>query len=405
MSNASTPGKFQITVPKQAHDYLIYLASIGKGGSSVPEVAAFIPLSCIETFCGAGGMALGLLAAGLDIRVAFDIDPFAVETYRRNIGKHVHLADIRETDGRNVLKALNLSRLDVLSGGPPCQGFSKQKRGAHRGEDERNDLIMEYARFVRETNARAFVFENVEIFGQKRGREFIGHVERSLSSYRIFRFFISSFDFGLAQKRGRFLMLGFHKNEPAIIPVLEGAGYRQNIRDAIGDLPPPPDDYTEHPSIPNHIKCRITQLNERRIRHVPPGGGWPDIPPRLRLACHRDVDTTKGGWPDVYGRLQWEGQCPTITAGFDSFTRGRYAHPEQHRSLTLHEGARLQGFPKTFRFYGTRYDARVQIGNAVPPPVAKAAAEAVRRVLEGSTEVPRFPIYPEGHEVFALAAE
>ena len=119
----------------------------------------------------------------------------------------------------------------------------------------------------------------------------------------------------------------------------------------------------------------------------------------LRLACHQNADVTSGGWPDVYGRLQWDGQCPTITAGFDSFTRGRYGHPAQNRSLTLREGARLQGFPDTFRFFGTRHDVRLQIGNAVAPPVAKAAGEAVKRVLNGITELPL--LYQEPEETLA----
>lgn len=362
-------------------------------------------LSCVESFSGAGGMALGLIAAGVDVRLAFDIDPAAVDTYRHNIGKHARVLDICKAEGRNLLKELKLARLDLLSGGPPCQGFSKQKRGAHEGADERNGLIKEYARLVREMKTRAFLFENVEIFGQKRGLDFIGHVERALADYRIYKFFVCSSDFGLAQRRGRFLMIGIHKEEPEIVPVLGSGARRQTIRDVIADIPPPPEDGTEHPTIPNHIKCRITQLNEQRIRHVPPGGGWQDIPRHLRLDCHKDVDPSKGGWPDVYGRLEWDSHCPTITAGFDSFTRGRYAHPEQHRSLTLHEGARLQGFPPKFRFFGTRYDVRVQIGNAVPPPVAKAAAEAVQRVLSGVAKVPRFPVYPEGHSAMLQAAE
>lgn len=98
----------------------------------------------------------------------------------------------------------------------------------------------------------------------------------------------------------------------------------------------------------------------------------------------------------MYGRLEWEGQCPTITAGFDSFTRGRYGHPEQHRSLTLHEGALLQGFPPKFRFYGTRYDVRVQIGNAVPPPLARAAGQAIKAVLT------RPPLRAEGRSMRTL---
>lgn len=362
-------------------------------------------LSCIETFAGAGGMSLGLLQAGLDVRLALEIDPFAVETYHQNIGDHCLQADIRSIDGRQLLDSVGLKDLDVLSGGPPCQGFSKQKRGAHLRTDERNDLVREYARLVHEVHPRSFIFENVQIFGQKRGRELIDYIEESLPSYRIYRFFVSAEDFGLAQRRGRFLMIGIRRDVSDAFPVLSRAPKFTTVRQAIGDLPPPPDDFSEHPAIPNHIKCRITALNEERFRHVPPGGGWPDIPAHLRLSCHNEVDATKGGWPDVYGRLQWDGQAPTITAGFDSFTRGRYGHPEQHRSLTLREGARLQGFPDRFRFYGTRYDIRLQIGNAVPPPLAKAVGDAVRRVLEGVTRIPPRPQYPENILPELMAAE
>jgi DNA (cytosine-5)-methyltransferase 1 len=340
------------------------------------------PPTCIELFAGAGGLALGLRDAGFDVRYACDIDPRAVETYTRNIGPHAEIADVREMDGRSLLQSLSMSEVDVLSGGPPCQGFSKQKRGAHLALDERNTLVREYVRLVTEIRPRSFVFENVQIFGQKRGRELIDHIEEELTAYSVYRYFVNSSDFGLAQKRARFIMVGIRRDVSESRPVLVKAKKVITVRDAIGDLPPPPADFTEHASIPNHIKCKITPLNETRFRHVPQGGGWPDIPAHLRLDCHNGVDVAKGGWPDVYGRLEWEGQCPTITAGFDSFTRGRYGHPEQHRSLTLREGARLQGFPDNFRFYGTRYDVRVQIGNAVPPPLGRAVGDALKRVLD-----------------------
>lgn len=362
-------------------------------------------LTCIETFAGAGGMSLGLAAAGLEVRAAFDIDPWAVETYRRNINDHCTVRDIRAVHGRELLDELGLAELDVLSGGPPCQGFSKQKRGAHLKADERNDLVREYARLIREAQPKTFIFENVQIFGQKRGRELIEYVEETLPGYDIHRFFVSGSDFGLAQKRSRFVMIGVRHDVSSLVPVLERVGHLATVRQAIGDLPPPPDDYREHPTIPNHIKCRITALNEERFRHVPQGGGWPDIPEHLRLDCHNGVDVTKGGWPDVYGRLHWDGQAPTITAGFDSFTRGRYGHPEQHRSLTLREGARLQGFPDDFRFYGTRYDVRLQIGNAVPPPLAKAVGEAVARVIRKDDRIPARPLWPENAVPVLAAAE
>ena len=361
--------------------------------------------SCIETFAGAGGMALGLIEAGFNVKAAFDIDPWAVESYRKNISDHASVQDIRQIEGKRLLEEFGIDELDVLSGGPPCQGFSKQKRGAHLRQDERNDLVREYTRLIDEISPKSFIFENVQIFGQKRGQEMLEYVEDALFNYRVHRFFVNGSDFGLAQRRSRFLMIGIRRDLPAITPILGMAQEYCTVRDVIGDLPSPPEDYSEHPEIANHIKCKITALNEQRFRHVPPGGGWSDIPASLRLKCHRNIDTSKGGWPDVYGRLEWDGQCPTLTAGFDSFTRGRYGHPEQHRSLTLREGARLQGFPDSFRFYGTRHDVRLQIGNAVPPPLAKAAGKAVLRVLVGDHAIPKLPLYPENVEPILEAAE
>lgn len=340
-------------------------------------------LTCIEGFCGAGGMSLGLKQAGFDVRLAFDINENAVETYNKNIGNHCEKLDASIVSGKFLLEKAGIkTRLDLFSGGPPCQGFSKQKRGAHLLDDDRNKLVLEYSRLVNELKPRAFLFENVEIFGQKRGRDLIDEIKIKLFDYNIYTYFICSSDFGVAQKRGRFLMIGIDKSEGKIVPKLLKSDKTLTIRDVIGQLPPPPEDYKEHPDIPNHIKCKITKINEERFSHVPPGGGWKDIPYDLRLKCHQKVDTASGGWPDVYGRLEWDKQCPTITAGFDSFTRGRYGHPSQNRAITLREGAMLQGFPVNYRFYGNRDAIRLQIGNAVPPPVSYAAGTAIINCLD-----------------------
>lgn len=357
-------------------------------------------LKAIETFSGAGGMSLGLLDAGFDVRLAFDINKAAINTYNRNIAPHGHVLDASLVSGDQLLEMSGLKgeRIDLLSGGPPCQGFSKQRRGAHLLEDDRNKLVLDFARIVQETCARSFIFENVEVFGQKRGSDLISEIKDRLSEYEIYTFFVCSSDFGLAQRRGRFIMIGIDRSESYSVPVLERTTDVRTIRDVIGYLPPPPSDCSEHPDYPNHLKCRITAANEERFSYVPPGGGWQDIPMHLRLPCHQVTDIKSGGWPDVYGRLEWEGQCPTLTAGFDSFSRGRYGHPQQNRSLTLREGALLQGFPEQFRFTGTRHDVRLQIGNAVAPPVARAAGEAVMRVLLRSNELPKNAQWPEEHQ-------
>jgi DNA (cytosine-5)-methyltransferase 1 len=177
-------------------------------------------------------------------------------------------------------------------------------------------------------------------------------------------------------------MVGRHRKvrAPFRIPKPTVSRWR-TVGEVLAKLPEPPLDYTDHPNFPNHQRARVTEENIRRFSFVPEGGGWQDIPWEHRLACHQVVDTRSGGWPDVYGRLSWNGQCPTITGGFDSFTRGRYGHPHHDRPLTPREAARLQGFPDSFVFKGTRWDIRSQIGNAVPPPLAKAIGEEILRSL------------------------
>ena len=344
--------------------------------------------TAIESFCGAGGMALGLRDAGFDVRLVFDNVPIHIETHNKNLGPHGHVLDASTVTGSELLRLAGLSYgdLDLFAGGPPCQGFSKQRRGAVALNDPRNGLVLHFARLVQETGAKCFLFENVQIFGQKRGADFIREFANHLERYRIYCFFVCASDFGLAQTRGRFLMIGVRKDLGRMVPALLKSEPGRTVREVIGDLPSPPEDYSEHAEYANHIKCRITALNEKRFSHVPPGGGWQDIPWHLRLKCHQVGDVRSGGWPDVYGRLEWDGQCPTLTGGFDSFTRGRYGHPAENRSITPREAARLQGFPDWFRFYGNRMDVRTQIGNAVPPPLARAAGEAILLVLAGKNE-------------------
>lgn len=338
----------------------------------------------VESFCGAGGMALGLQEAGFDVQLAFDKDPAHVRTYNHNLGGKARVLDASKVTGLQLLDTCNLrvGELDLFSGGPPCQGFSKQRRGAAYLDDPRNKLVLDFARITNEMMPRAFLFENVAIFGQKRGVPFVAEIAETLSEYDISCFQVCGSDFGLAQTRSRFLMIGVRRDQGVAPTQLDTQDDFISVRDVIGDLPAPPSDYSVHPDFANHQKCRITALNEERFSHVPQGGGWQDIPWALRLPCHQVADVKKGGWPDVYGRLLWDGQCPTITVGFDSFTRGRYGHPEQNRAITPREAARLQGFPDNFHFLGNRMDVRTQIGNAVPPPLAKAAGRALQTILD-----------------------
>lgn len=344
----------------------------------------------IESFCGAGGMALGLKEAGFNIGYAFDVDKWAIATYATCIGPEAECADIRDVRISTLLRRLDLTPgdLDLFAGGPPCQGFSKQRRGAHLLDDPRNLLVKEYARLVKGLRPKAFILENVAVFGQKRGQQYLDELRDYVGDYRLYPHFYNSADYGLAQTRERFILVGIRSDFP--LPFVKPAPTSRRwktVGEVIGDLPEPPEDYSDHPNFPNHQRARVTAANIERFSYVPQGGGWQDIPFEKRLKCHQTANVKSGGWPDVYGRLKWDGQCPTITGGFDSFTRGRYGHPIHNRPITPREAARLQGFPDSVVFTGTRQDIRRQIGNAVPPPLAAAVARQIRRVLNHDASV------------------
>ena len=336
----------------------------------------------IEGFSGPGGMSTGLIRAGFQLQLAFDINERAVETHNLNHENKCLVLDASRIDGKELLRSIGIDvgELDLFAGGPPCQGFSKQKRGAHKG-DARNGLINEYIRLVKQMMPRAFFFENVAIFGQKRGKQYVDTMRTELIDYDLYPNFYNCSDFGLAQTRERFVIVGIRTDLDSYFAVPHKKPIKVTVGEILNGLPEPPFDYSEHPDFPNHQRARVSEINIERFSHVPQGGGWQDIPWDLRLPCHKKVDVKSGGWPDVYGRLEWDGFCPTITGGFDSFTRGRYGHPLQDRPLTPREAARLQGFDDDFKFVGTRADVRSQIGNAVPPPLANAIGLEIKRAL------------------------
>lgn len=336
----------------------------------------------IDSFCGAGGLSLGLEAARFRCMAAFDLDEQAIKSYNSNLRPVAVSANATDVRGDELRSRAGLpDQIDLFAGGPPCQGFSKQKRGAHLGDD-RNNLVNEFARLVNELRPRFFLLENVDQFGGKRGRAFLDHVRELLSDYVLYPNLYNAADYGLAQTRCRFIVVGKHSSvrAPFRVPSPTVTIYR-TVGEVIGDMPEPPVDCSEHPQFANHYRAKVSPANIARFAHVPQGGGWQDIPQAMRLPCHRVADVKSGGWPDVFGRLREDGQAPTITGGFDSFTRGRYGHPTQDRALTPREAARLQGFPDDFRFFGNRHDIRHQIGNAVPPPLATAIGRSIARSL------------------------
>lgn len=340
--------------------------------------------SAVDLFCGAGGFSLGLERAGFEVRLAVDSWQLAVDSYARNFSHPVVCADLSAVSGSEILCKANAKRgeIDLVVGGPPCQGFSIQRIGPDH--DLRNSLVLEFARLVDEIAPRIFIMENVPGLLGKRGRAlfeaFLAAADSS--GYEVEAHVVNAADFGVAQLRRRVVVLGWRRGESRRFelprPTCSANNYL-TVQDAIGDLEPPPPIKTQ-PRDPLHRQTRLSELNLERLRHIPPGGGMEDLPVHLRVDCHK-AGADKIGHRNVYGRLALDRPAGTITARFDSFTRGKFAHPIETRNITLREGARLQSFPDNFCFVGNQEDVACQIGNAVPPLLAEALASAARNAL------------------------
>ncbi len=349
-----------------------------------------IPVA-VDLFCGAGGLSLGLQSAGFRIAGAFDAWEPAVRSYSQNFPKHpCFMEDVAQLDTARLAELGLPAEVDLVAGGPPCQGFSIQRIGSD--EDARNDLVLELVRVAAALRAKMFLVENVPGLLGARGRavyeRFVGLAEAS--GYRVETKVLDAADFGLPQVRKRVFLVGqrYDVSARCVFPP-PSIRRHKTVAEALVGLPPPAEAGSRMPADPLHVVTPLSPLNRRRIEMVPPGGGFEDLPPELRSNCHK-LGADRIGHRSVYGRLHPDRPAGTITAMFDSFTRGRFGHPFEPRNLTLREGARLQGFPDGHRFFGTKREITKQIGNAIPPPMAEAIARALRVALEG-------PMLPSDH--------
>jgi DNA (cytosine-5)-methyltransferase 1 len=335
----------------------------------------------IDAFCGAGGLSLGFANAGLAPSFAFDADADAVGTFNKNLVEVAQVADISaKTLSRSASGAAS-GRQVIVVGGPPCQGFSHQRKG--EADDPRNHLVLRFADFIEALSPRpiAVVLENVTDLELPRGihilRQFVSRMEGlGLVPHR---HVLNAADFGTAQLRRRVIMVFLQPAAAAKYtgPLPTTAQRWLTVGEAWAGLPRVEE--SAEVSVQNHTPSIESAENRRRIAFVDMGAGRRAIPQWLQLPCHAG---DYRGHRDVYGRMDWFLPARTITGGLDSFTRGEFAHPFQHRSITHREGARLQGFPDWFAFTGNRAATRRQIGNAVPPGMACAVAKAVLHAVE-----------------------
>lgn len=366
------------------------------------------PIS-IDLFAGVGGMSLGFEQAGFDVVAAFDSESRHVDTYNNNFPERRAFAlDLAKATGQDIRRLANIRNrtIDVLFGGPPCQGFSVG--GRRELDDCRNRMVFHFSRLVRELRPKYFVMENVEGL-------LLTHAKPVLKSLCI-RFkrakydlvepiqVLDAVDFGVPQRRRRTFILGCRRTLPLPeypkrrgIPNGNGRPYFPTVRDALRDLPEIElfDDLFESDGLrgeygePSHY----ARLLRGEIRETDDRSRARDSDAEFLTGCLRTVhspttlgrfrSTPPGGVEPVsrYYRLAFDGIAPTIRAGTNvdrgKHTAPRPIHPEKPRCITVREAARLHSFPDWFQFHETRWHAFRQIGNSVPPRLARAVAKAV----------------------------
>ena len=329
-----------------------------------------LPFTFIDLFAGCGGFSLGLKSAGMMCQMAVEIDADACETYRANLGDHIVCEDVRKIDTNNVPKC------DVLVGGFPCQPFSIS--GLQEGFDGKGgDLFHECVRVINALRPKVFILENVPGFARLQKGAFLDEAMRILSAvgyvtdWRI----LNAADFGVAQTRERLFMVGNSLGRQNAFP--SPMGTRITTFEAIDDI------RHNMMNFENNEPMRHTDRIKQRFAAVAPGESALD-------AMKRDPSLgTAKITKQCYRRLFADQPAPTIVANFVTTT----IHYCEDRNLTAREAARLQSFPDSFVFKGlkTRMSWQKglsqfeQIGNAVPPKLAKALGQAIQRVLSYST--------------------
>lgn len=353
--------------------------------------------TAIDIFAGCGGATLGFKNAGFEVRAAVEIDSIACSTYRMN-HPEVNLleCDIRRLTVDKILSAANLEpgQTTVLLGCPPCQGFSRQSKSGMY--DDRNSLVWRFALLAIEIAPEFIAFENVPGLSNGVGKFRWARAKRLLqrAGYRLTEDVVDSASYGVPQFRKRLLMLA-RRDDSLRLSIPEathcnpvncyknGLAPWATVRNALKDLPMA-SSYEASGTDRLHQAPRHKEIVLRRLRHIPhDGGGRRSLPDSLVLQCHK---SHSGHW-DVYGRMWWDKPAPTLTTGCTNVTRGRFAHPDEDRAITLREAARLQTFPNWYRFSGARSEIASQIGNAVPPLLAEVVARHILSI-KAATCVP-----------------
>ena len=350
----------------------------------------------MDLFSGAGGFSCGFdMVPGFSTEVALDFDKDAINTFQKNFPETTCIcgnicdADIK----KQVIDAAVSRKVNMIIGGPPCQGFSL--KGKNLGlDDPRNFLFLEYVDIVEKVRPDIFIIENVKNMISSGNGYFIKQIYERFEAlgYTLNHGILNAYNFGVPQTRERTIIIGTLNPKGIKLPQAIGES-NVTVRDAISDLSylesGEGNDESQYINEPqseyqrilrdgsnvlfNHKATNHAQIAIDKLKLIPPEGDKSSMPEEL---YGNQIFMT------TWSRLIWDKPSPTIDTRFDTPSNGRNSHPYLHRSITPREAARIQSFPDKFKFYGKKTSICKQIGNAVPPLLAKAIGEHISKAIE-----------------------
>ena len=352
----------------------------------------------IDVFSGCGGLSQGAKLAGIKLKYANEIDSYSAQTYLANHPEvKMFQTDIKKLKGKDLKVPKN--ETIVLFGGPPCQGFSYSNQRTRSKDNENNWLFEEFVRIAKEISPEWIVFENVGGFSNSINGFFFDQTKLKFQKlgYRVTPLILNALDYGVPQNRKRVFIVcslnNIEVNTPKIV------SRKITVGEAILDLPEiengflseilkydknPHSSYSKKmrskkSTTTNHNVTRNSNLIIKRYEYVPQGGNWQNIPIKL-MKNYKDVTRCHSG---IYHRL--DENKPSVVIG--NFRKNMLIHPRKNRGLSVREAARLQSFDDNYIFKGFLTDQQQQVGNAVPPFLAKAVfEEIIKKKLNGFRE-------------------
>lgn len=343
-------------------------------------------IEAVDLFCGIGGLTYGVSKAGIAVVAGIDIDASCeyAYTYNNRNAKFI-LKSIDDVEVNEIYNLYSSNSIKVLMGCAPCQPFSRYSDRYNKNgyKDDKWKLLYEFMRIISGTKPDIISMENVPKLSKTTVfADFLNllRTERYFLSWNI----VNCANYGVPQQRKRLVLLASKKGNISLINPTHSPDKYITVRKAIGKLEPLNDGEQSESDL-MHRACKLTRINKQRIKQSVPGGSWENWDETIRANCH--LKSSGITYKSIYGRMEWDKPSPTITTQFYGYGNGRFGHPEQDRALTFREGAILQSFPKSYKFYKGKVKPKntqigTHIGNAVPVQLGKAIGVSILKHIE-----------------------